>query len=91
MEFGNPEMYLGAKLSKTKLHNSIWTWAMNPMKYVHDAVRNCNAHLVASYSGTFRLPKRADNPFKMGYDPEFNTSPELELYTASYFQTIIGV
>ena len=42
------------------------------------AVRNCEDHLAANYSGRFRLPKRSDNPFKMGYDPELNVSPKFE-------------
>ena len=45
---------------------------MCPIKYVHDAVRNGEAHLPSI------LPKRADNPSKMGYDPELGVSPELE-------------
>ena len=30
------------------------------------------------------MPKMAENPFKMGYDPESNTSPELDPDTVSY-------
>ena len=32
--FGNPDIYLGAKLCKTRLHNEVWAWAMSPVKYV---------------------------------------------------------
>ena len=34
LEFGNPNMYLGAKLHKTRLHHGVWAWAMSPVKYV---------------------------------------------------------
>ena len=27
-------------LSKTRLYNGVWAWAMNPVKYDHEAVRN---------------------------------------------------
>ena len=37
------------------------------------------------------MPKKAENTFKMGYDPELNTSPELNLAAASYYLTIIGI
>ena len=37
------------------------------------------------------MPKKAGNPFKMGYDPELDTSPELDPNAASYYLTIIGV
>ena len=32
--FGKPDMYLGAKLHKTRSHNGVWAWAMSPVKYV---------------------------------------------------------
>ena len=32
--FGKPDIYPGAKLWKTRLHNGVWAWAMNPVKYV---------------------------------------------------------
>ena len=37
------------------------------------------------------MPKKAEYPFKMGYDPELDTSPELDPDAAFYFLTIIGV
>ena len=30
------------------------------------------------------MPKKAENPLKIGYDPELGTSPELDPDTASY-------
>ena len=74
---GNPDMYLSAKLCKTRLHNWVWTWAMSPVEYVQEAVRNCEVILSSNYGGQFRMPKKAENPFKMGYDPEFDTSPQI--------------
>ena len=29
LEFGKPDMYLGAMLCKTRLHNGVWAWAMS--------------------------------------------------------------
>ena len=37
------------------------------------------------------MPKKAENPFKMGYNPELDTSPELDPDAASYYLTIIGI
>ena len=45
----------------------------------------------SKYGGRLRLPKKADNPFKMDYDPELNTSPELNPDAASYYLTHIGI
>ena len=58
MGFGKPDMYLGAKLHKTRLHNNVWKWAMSPIKYIQEAARNCAVHLAASYDDRFRLLRR---------------------------------
>ena len=63
---------------------------MSLIKNDPEAVRNSKAHLAADFSGRFKLPKRADNTFKMDYDSKMDVSPELEPDIASYFQTIIG-
>ena len=51
---------------------------------VHEAVRNYAVHLLSNYSGKYRMPKKAENPFKVGFDPELDTSPELDPDAASY-------
>ena len=91
MGFGKPDLYLGAKLHKTRLHNGVWAWAMRTAKFVHEAVRNCQVHLLSNYGGKYKMPKRAKNPFKMDYDPELDTSPSLDPDSASYYLTIIGI
>ena len=63
--FGNPDMYLGIKLCKTRLHNGVWVWAMSTIKYIQEAVRKCIVHLSSNYGGKYRMPKKAENPFKM--------------------------
>ena len=37
------------------------------------------------------MPKKVENPFKMGYDPEMDTSPELDPDRESNYLTIIGI
>ena len=37
------------------------------------------------------MPKRAENPFKIGYDPELDTSPELDPDAGSDYLTIISI
>ena len=88
--FVSPDMQLGMKLHKTRLHNGVWAWT-SFMKYVHEAVRNCKTNLVANVSSRQRLPKRADDPFKLGYDSELDISPELETGAAPSLQTITSV
>ena len=64
---------------------------MSPPKDVHKAVSNCTVHLWSNYGGKYRIPERAENPFKMDYNLELNTSPELDPDTASHYLTIICV
>ena len=81
--FCNPDMYLGLKLCKTRLHNGVWAWAMSPIKYVQGAVRNFAVHLLFSYGGKYRMPKNVEKWYEMGYNLELVTSPELDQDTAS--------
>ena len=51
---------------------------MSSARYVQEAVSNCKAHLLFIYGGSYRLPKKAENPFKMSYYPELDISSELD-------------
>ena len=37
---GDPDIYLGTKLRKVRLHNGVVAWAIIPIKYINDAVNN---------------------------------------------------
>ena len=37
------------------------------------------------------MPKKAESPFKMGYNPEWDTSSELDQDAASYYLTLINI
>ena len=65
--------------------------AMSPTRYDQKAVRNYIVYLLFNYGGKYRMPKKAVNPFKMCYDPELDTSLELDPDTAYYYLTIIGI
>ena len=64
---------------------------MSPTKYVHEAVRNCLVHLSSNYGGKYRRPKKAKCSFKMGYDPELDTSPELDPNAVFYYLSVISI
>ena len=89
--FNKADMYLGVKLCKTRLHNCVWACVISLIKYVWEAVRNGAVNLTANYDGRFRLPKEAKNPFKMDYDPELDTSSELDPDAVSYYLTVISI
>ena len=42
---GYPVIYLGMKLRKTKLNNSVVAWSLLPIKYVQEAVNNVKDHI----------------------------------------------
>ena len=88
---GDPDMYLGAKLRQTELTNGVWAWALSPSKYVNQAVKNCETHLRERFDGKYSLPKKAKNPYRMGYEPELDESSPLDADAAAYYQSIIGV
>ena len=89
--FSNTDMYPGVKFHKTRLHNGVWAWAISLTKYIKEAVRIYMVHLLSNYGSKYRIHKKVENPLKMGYDPELDTSPDLDSDTASYYLTIIGI
>ena len=88
---GSADMYLGIKLKFMQLHNGIWAWSISPSKHVWEAVRICKEYVARHLSKGYRLPKRADNPFKSDYCPELDVSPILGPDEESYYQFLIGV
>ena len=86
----DPDIYLGAKVTKMNLSNGTWCWTLSPSKYVQEAVKNCEQAL-KDLDGNYKLPKHAPNPFPMGYKPELDISTPLEPELASYYQSLIGV
>ena len=44
-----------------------------------------------NYGGRSILSKKAENPFKISYDPELDTSSQLDPDAASYDLAVIGI
>ena len=87
---GDPDYYLGAKLKKMKLANGVEAWGMSSSKYANAVVANVVTHLESKGQGHM-LSKRAPTPFKGGYQPEMDASPELNPKDATYYQSQIGI
>jgi hypothetical protein len=81
---------LGAKLSKVHLPNGVEAWAMSPSKYVQEIVKMVEDYLEREYHGR-KLVRKAAMPFKSGYQPELDISPELSPETGSYYQSQTGI
>ena len=54
-------------------------------------VSNCKTHQSSIYGGKYKLPKKAENPFKMGYESDLDTSSELDPDAVSYYLTVTGI
>jgi hypothetical protein len=50
---GDPDIYLGTKLRWTRLKNGVWAWGLSPCKYVAQAVKNCEQHLLKKLSNCY--------------------------------------
>jgi hypothetical protein len=88
---GNPDIYLGAKLKETRLHNGVMAWGLSPSKYIVQAVKNCQLHLTEKLAGRYSIPARADNPFPVDCDPSTDLSDLLDPDCSSFYQNLIGV
>ena len=88
---GDPDIYLGAKLRKTRLDNNVLAWSLSPSKYVKQAVKNCQQHLKDKLNAKYQVPVMADNPFPVDYKPELDTSDPLNPECSSFYQHLIGV
>jgi hypothetical protein len=85
-----PDLYLGAKISKVTLDNGVHAWAMSSSKYVQEAVRNVENWIVMNRPN-FHLPTKVTAPIQRGYRPECDVSPELGPEDSSYYASIIGI
>jgi hypothetical protein len=88
---GDPDYYLGAKLQKMTLNSGVDAWAMSSSNYALAAVANVLDQLKSCWGLEHMMPKSAANPFKGGYKPEMDVSPELDAEQAAYYQSHIGI
>ena len=83
-----PDVYLGASLTKINNESGHACWAMSSDKYCAAAVDNVTE--VLEKKG-LRLPSKCLTPLSSGYRPEMDTSPELKADGVQYYQELVGV
>jgi hypothetical protein len=86
-KIAEPEVYLGATLSKMSLDNGRSCWSMSPEPYVRLAVANVEEDLAKSGR---RLPAKCVTPFASKYAPWLETSAELKADGVQRYQELIG-
>jgi hypothetical protein len=86
-KIAEPDVYLGATLSKMKLANGKECWTMSPEQYVKAAVTNVEEDLKRQGK---RLPSKCPTPFTSNYAPWQEVTPELKADGVQRFQELIG-
>ena len=74
----DPDIYLGAKLRWSHLKYVLGAWGLSPSKYVAQAVKNCEKHLIDKLNNCYKLPSWADNQFPLDYCLKMDTSDPLD-------------
>ena len=87
---GDPDIYLGAKVKAMKMNNSVTAWAISPSKYVNEAVNNYEKWILENMP-EHKRSSRATNPFPTDYDPDLDTTNELDEDHATYYQSQIRI
>ena len=87
---GDRDIYLGAKVKKMKMNNGVTAWAIIPSKYVNEAVNNCEKRIWEN-TAEHKHSSRATNPFPTDYNPDLDTTNELDEDQATYYQSQIRI
>jgi hypothetical protein len=86
---GTPDLYLGAKLSKTTMPNGVVAWCNSSHRYVQEAIRNTEKYI--QENGAKMLRKKTPSPMETNYRPELDVSPLLGPEKANYYQSQLGI
>jgi hypothetical protein len=86
-KIAEPDVYLGATLSKMSLVGGKECWTMSPEQYVRAAVNNVEEDLARKGK---RLPTKCVTPFSCNYAPWLETTSELKADGVQRYQELIG-
>ena len=87
---GDPDIYLGAKVKQMKMNNGVTAWAISPSYYVNEDVSNCEKWIWENMP-EHKNSSRTTNPFPTDYDPDLDTTNELDEDQPTYYQSQIGI
>jgi hypothetical protein len=83
----DPDIYLGAELSKMTNEYGDTAWAMSSTEYCDAMIKNVES--IFDKQG-LRLPSRATTTLRHGYKPELDTTAELKADGVRFYQELIG-
>ena len=87
---GPPMVYLGGRVCKVQLENSVWAWSFGSSQYVQSAVKNVEAYIGRPENSHLKIPSKAETPLMTSYRPELDVSSELTQRDSAYYQSFIG-
>ena len=80
---GDPDIYLGAKVKPMKMNNDITAWEISPSKYINEANNNCEK-CIQENMPEHKHGCTASDPFQTDYDPDLDTTTEMDEEQATY-------
>jgi hypothetical protein len=86
-KMAEPDVYLGAEISKMDNEQGHECWAMSSDKYCAAMVKNVED--VLQKKG-LRLPSKCTTPLQSGYKPELDCTGELKAEGLQWYQEMIG-
>ena len=84
-----PNIYLGGKVKKMHIPNTVEAWTFSSSQYFQEAISNVDKFL--QYLDGSMLSMKINAPLSNGYRPELDSSPELYGADGYYYQSFIGV
>ena len=86
--FGPPTIYLGGRVHKVQLENSVWAWSFSSSQYVQSAIKNVEAYVGRPKNSHLKIPSKAETPLTTSYRPELDVLSELMPRDSAYYQSL---
>ncbi len=90
-EYGPPQSYLGAGISKVQLGNGEECWAMDSKKYVKAAIEVVRGLLAEDGRELKTSKSKHEGPIPINYQPELDATPHCDEDHASRYRQLIGI
>ena len=87
---GPPTVYLGGRVHKVQLENSVWAWSFSSSQYMQSAIKNVEEYVGRPENSHLKIPSKVETPLTMSYRPELDVSSELTSRDSAYYHPSLG-
>ena len=87
---GPPTVYLGGRVHKVQLENSVWAWSFSSSQYMQSAIKNVEEYVGRLENSHLKIPSKVETPLTMSYRPELDVSSELTSRDSAYYHPSLG-